>query len=186
MSFSDGNGNPWTLAPPAFPSSPHTQTRDNASSSPPSFLAIQKQQLQSVNSTKQKKSLLEIQDEERTRKAQEEEAAQARLVEEEFMRWWTAEEERIRRETQAVPGPPIGIIRGKEGGGKKSHGRGRGKGRTRDEGHDEQVPTAGSGQARAKPEQHEHFRDGNQPSRALQPRGRRNPRPPSDGQPQQT
>ena len=182
--FRDGNGNPWALA---FPSLPPAQTQDNTSSSPPSFLAIQQQQLQSGNVTKQKKSLLEIQKEEHERKLREEEAAEARVVEEEFMRWWAAEEDRIKRETQATPGPPVGIsggTRGRDGGSKKrGNGGGRGKGKEKTQGHNEQGPAAGSSRPQPLLESRERLRDGHH-SRPRHSRGGKSQRP-SDAQLQQ-
>ena len=75
-----------------------------APGSPPSFLAIQQQQQdQNAGPPRIKKSLLEIQAEEQKR-ADEERALREEV---EFLRWWAAEEDRIRRETQAQPGPPI-------------------------------------------------------------------------------
>lgn len=61
-----------------------------------SFAAIQQLQLEQDATPKvDKRSLLEIQEEE-----------QARQQEADFLRWWTAEEERMRAEQMAVPVPP--------------------------------------------------------------------------------
>lgn len=80
--------NPWAVNP-STPPEPEPML---PSSSPPSFLAIQKQQLdQGKAPAKAKKSLLQIQEEE-----------QARQQEEDFMKWWAAEEERIKAESATV------------------------------------------------------------------------------------
>lgn len=63
--------------------------------------------------------MLEIQKEEEARTAEE----RATREEMEFMEWWAAEEERIRRETQAQPGPPVhGLAGGPRRGGKRAKG----------------------------------------------------------------
>ncbi|KAI5119669.1 hypothetical protein M0805_007759 [Coniferiporia weirii] len=109
---SEGSGNPW-VAPVLYAPEPNP----SASASPQSFLVIQQQQrAQDTSSTKVKKSLLEIQVEEQARQ----EAEKAEQEEVEFMLWWAAEEERIRRETQAQPGPPVSV---------PGSGKGRGGGR---------------------------------------------------------
>ncbi|KLO18230.1 hypothetical protein SCHPADRAFT_820098 [Schizopora paradoxa] len=80
--------NPWAVTP-STPPEPEPML---PSSSPPSFLAIQKQQLdQGKAPAKAKKSLLQIQEEE-----------QARQQEEDFMKWWAAEEERIKAESATL------------------------------------------------------------------------------------
>lgn len=70
--------------------------------------------------TRMKKSLLEIQAEEEAQIAEE----RAIQEEVEFMRWWAAEEDRIRRETQAQPGPPVSVPGGSTKGGRKEKGKG--------------------------------------------------------------
>ena len=58
-----------------------------------SFVAIQElQREQGREPTKDKRSLLQIQEEE-----------QARQVEEDFLKWWTAEEARLKAEEQGTP-----------------------------------------------------------------------------------
>ncbi|OCB92256.1 hypothetical protein A7U60_g336 [Sanghuangporus baumii] len=120
---SEGTNKAWTTM--QVPSAPLPSENASMSTTPPSFLAIQQQQRdQNAGPSHVKKSLLEIQAEEQARVA-EERAIQEEI---EFMRWWAAEEDRIRRETQAQPGPPIpapGAGRGHRGG-KKEKGKGTG------------------------------------------------------------
>jgi hypothetical protein len=60
-----------------------------------SFVAIQQLQLeQGTSSGKDKRSLLEIQEEEKARQA-----------EEDFLKWWAAEEERVKAEAEAPSRP---------------------------------------------------------------------------------
>ncbi|KAI0750595.1 hypothetical protein BC629DRAFT_1684927 [Irpex lacteus] len=85
-----GSNAAWTL-PPVQP-----VVQSSASTSGMSFAAIQQLQLEQDATPKvDKRSLLEIQEEE-----------QARQQEADFLRWWTAEEERMRSEQMAVPVPP--------------------------------------------------------------------------------
>lgn len=112
-------------APPfqASPPDPSNMTAAamGSSSSPPhrptpvSFLSIQQEQTDVSSSSKAPpKSLIEIQAEEE-RHAQEEKelarAAEERIRAEkeqaDFLRWWKKEEDRIRRETRPVMGPPV-------------------------------------------------------------------------------
>lgn len=66
--------------------------RASSSNSAVSFAAIQLSQLeQDAAPAKDRRTLVEIQEEER-----------ARQVEDDFLRWWTAEEERLREEQAAV------------------------------------------------------------------------------------
>ncbi|KAJ7137732.1 hypothetical protein C8R44DRAFT_766051 [Mycena epipterygia] len=79
----------WTQPPPApapAPSSPVPGV---------SFVAIQQLQLeQGTSSGRDKRSLREIQEEEKARQA-----------EEDFLKWWTAEEERVKAEAEAASRP---------------------------------------------------------------------------------
>ncbi|KAJ7749583.1 hypothetical protein DFH07DRAFT_1035022 [Mycena maculata] len=79
----------WTQPPPApvaIPSSPVSGV---------SFAAIQQLQLeQGTSSGKDKRSLREIQEEEKARQA-----------EEDFLKWWAAEEERVKAEAEAASRP---------------------------------------------------------------------------------
>ncbi|KAH9921080.1 hypothetical protein B0H21DRAFT_767048 [Amylocystis lapponica] len=78
------NGRAWTL-PPVQP-----VVQSSSSSTAMSFVAIQQlQQEQDVGATKDKRSLREIQREERERQ-----------VEEDFLRWWAAEEDRLKVEQE--------------------------------------------------------------------------------------
>ncbi|KAI0339735.1 hypothetical protein BDW22DRAFT_1486805 [Trametopsis cervina] len=82
------NQSPWTLPPvqPVVQSSPSTTATTGMS-----FVAIQQLQLeQDTTPKKDKRSLVEIQEEE-----------QARRAEEDFMKWWAAEEERMKMEQEA-------------------------------------------------------------------------------------
>ena len=95
MSFYS-SGNVWT-PPLVQPVQPVVQS---SSRSIMSFAAIQLAQAeQDAPATKDKRSLVEIQEEER-----------ARQVEEDFLRWWAAEEERLKEEQAAtaalLAGPP--------------------------------------------------------------------------------
>ncbi|OCH89259.1 hypothetical protein OBBRIDRAFT_842555 [Obba rivulosa] len=79
------SGSAWTLPPVR----PVVQTQPSGPA--PSFVAIQQMQLeQDETPAKDKRSLLQIQEEER-----------ARQVEEDFMRWWAAEEARLHAEQEA-------------------------------------------------------------------------------------
>ncbi|THH07852.1 hypothetical protein EW145_g3098 [Phellinidium pouzarii] len=110
---SEGSGNAWVAAPVSVVPEPNA----SSSTSPPSFLAIQQQQRDQGTVPTKAKSLREIQDEEQARQ----EAEKARLEEAEFMKWWAAEEDRIRRETQAQPGPPVSVAGSSSGkGGRKA------------------------------------------------------------------
>ncbi|OJT15368.1 BTB/POZ domain-containing protein 1 [Trametes pubescens] len=83
------SGSVWT-PPPVQPVQP--VVRASSSSSAVSFAAIQLSQLeQDVAPAKDRRTLVEIQEEER-----------ARQVEDDFLRWWTAEEERLKEEQAAV------------------------------------------------------------------------------------
>ncbi|KAH7907312.1 hypothetical protein BJ138DRAFT_1092865 [Hygrophoropsis aurantiaca] len=117
-----GSASAWTLppipAPPAVqpslgPSvgsgSGHAGSTSGGGSgsgtSVPSFAEIQKLQLtQGATPVKDKRSLVEIQQEEQARRAEErarqEEEAQARRVEEEFLKWWAAQEAMVQEETR--------------------------------------------------------------------------------------
>ena len=82
-----------------------------------SFAAIQQSQ-QMKTPEKVKRSLVEIQEEER-----------ARLAEEEFLRWWQEEEERVRVEEQVLAQSLIdshGSGKGRARGGSKGRGGSRG------------------------------------------------------------
>lgn len=80
----------WAVNPSTPPEPEPVMT---PSASPPSFLAIQQQQIdQGKAPGKAKKSLREIQEEE-----------QARQQEEDFMKWWAAEEERMKAESSMMP-----------------------------------------------------------------------------------
>jgi hypothetical protein len=71
-----------------------------------SFIAIQQLQLeQGVGNTKDKRSLLDIQQEE-----------QAKREEDEFLKWWNQEEERVRLEAQAIERMQSGRDEKQEGG----------------------------------------------------------------------
>ncbi|KAI8985605.1 hypothetical protein BD414DRAFT_59865 [Trametes punicea] len=84
------SGNVWT-PPPVQPVVQSTASSGSAMS----FAAIQLSQLeQDVLPAKDKRSLVEIQEEER-----------ARQVEEDFLRWWAAEEARIKEEQAALAAP---------------------------------------------------------------------------------
>lgn len=79
----------WT-PPPVQPVQP--VVRASSSNSAVSFAAIQLSQLeQDAAPAKDRRTLVEIQEEER-----------ARQVEDDFLRWWTAEEERLKEEQAAV------------------------------------------------------------------------------------
>ncbi|KIK67885.1 hypothetical protein GYMLUDRAFT_36681 [Collybiopsis luxurians FD-317 M1] len=79
----------WASAPVHEPLPP---TLTSTTSKGMSFIAIQQLQLeQGTSHTKDKRSLLEIQEEE-----------QAKREEEDFLKWWEAEEERVRLETQEL------------------------------------------------------------------------------------
>lgn len=83
------SGSVWT-PPPVQPVQP--VVRATSSGSAISFAAIQLSQLeQDVAPAKDRRTLVEIQEEER-----------ARQVEEDFLRWWTAEEARLKEEQAAV------------------------------------------------------------------------------------
>ncbi|KAL5492938.1 hypothetical protein ACEPAI_4386 [Sanghuangporus weigelae] len=137
---SEGTNKAWnTMQVSSAPAPPENAPM---STTPPSFLAIQQQQQdQNAGSTRVKKSLLEIQAEEQARVA-EERAIQEEI---EFMRWWAAEEDRIRRETQAQPGPPIsGPGAGRDHrGGKKEKGKGTGDKRKPGQTNKKSGPTSG-------------------------------------------
>jgi hypothetical protein len=84
--MSSHSGPAWTLPPvqPVVESSPPGTSQSL------SFAAIQQLQLdQGFVSTPDKRSLLEIQEEE-----------QARQAEDDFLKWWAAEEERVKLESQ--------------------------------------------------------------------------------------
>lgn len=105
---STNNASAWT-APPIQPIS-EPAILPASSSSPPSFLAIQLQQeFLNQKSSKQKKSLLQIQEEE-----------QARQAEVDFMKWWADEEERTRQEEIFLNGALQSIASGEGEGKKKS------------------------------------------------------------------
>ncbi|TFK37476.1 hypothetical protein BDQ12DRAFT_685375 [Crucibulum laeve] len=106
-------GKAWTLPPvqPVAAPSPPTSGM--------SFVAIQHSQLeQVVDPAKDKRSLKEIQEEER---AQQEEA--------DFLKWWTAEEERVRQEAEALAMFQSSLIpsTSSKGRGGKPKGKGRQK-----------------------------------------------------------
>ncbi|PIL24898.1 hypothetical protein GSI_12785 [Ganoderma sinense ZZ0214-1] len=107
------SGNVWT-PPPVQPVQPIVQS----SSSRPaiSFAAIQLSQAQQdAPLSKDKRSLVEIQQEER-----------ARQVEEDFLRWWAAEEERLRQEEVSAAAilPTASRTSKKSKGGQKGKGLG--------------------------------------------------------------
>lgn len=78
----------WTLPPVE----PIVEPTPSASQAPMSFAAIQQLQLeQGVAPAKDKRSLKEIQEEERARQA-----------EEDFLKWWAEEEERVRVENEEI------------------------------------------------------------------------------------
>ncbi|EJC99723.1 uncharacterized protein FOMMEDRAFT_170318 [Fomitiporia mediterranea MF3/22] len=118
---SEGTAKAWATLPEPTPEPKQAKPAGTTSStSPPSFLAIQQQQEdQKGGSSRPKTSLLEIQREEQARAAEE----LAIREEMEFMQWWAAEEERIRRETQAQPGPPVaGPVGSRKGAGNRPRG----------------------------------------------------------------
>jgi hypothetical protein len=87
------SGAAWTLPPvqPLIESSPP------GSSKTISFTAIQQLQIdQGFVPTHDKRSLLEIQEEE-----------QARRAEDDFLKWWAAEEERVRMDAQVSSHPQV-------------------------------------------------------------------------------
>ncbi|KAH7923696.1 hypothetical protein BV22DRAFT_1036046 [Leucogyrophana mollusca] len=91
-----GSASAWTL-PPVQP-----VVQPNAHGSAPSFAEIQKLQLtQGAPVLKDKRSLLEIQQEEQVRRQEEE----ARQQEEEFLKWWAAEEARVQAELSSQRQP---------------------------------------------------------------------------------
>ncbi|KAI0057376.1 hypothetical protein BV25DRAFT_1973088 [Artomyces pyxidatus] len=83
-----GGSKAWTLSPvqPIVQPSPSGSV---------SFVAIQQSQSEQDTAPRDRRSLKEIQDEERDRQ-----------VEEDFMKWWAAEEERLRQEAEAVAPAP--------------------------------------------------------------------------------
>ena len=110
---SSGGGRAWTLAPVQPVVQPTTSATPALS-----FAEIQRlQREQDVVPVRDKRSLKEIQDEERERQQ-----------EDDFMRWWAAEEERVRQEQEAEAraiqramdkGKKMGKSRGKKEGGTK-------------------------------------------------------------------
>ncbi|KAL5530926.1 hypothetical protein ACEPAG_3802 [Sanghuangporus baumii] len=136
---SEGTNKAWTTM--QIPSAPAPPENASMSTTPPSFLAIQQQQQDQNAGPTRVKSLLEIQAEEQARVAEE----RAIQEEVEFMRWWAAEEDRIRRETQAQPGPPIsgpGAGRGPRGG-KREKSKGTGGPRKPGQANKKSGPTSG-------------------------------------------
>ncbi|KAJ3576540.1 hypothetical protein NP233_g344 [Leucocoprinus birnbaumii] len=112
-------------------SSTTVNTNDNTNHRSISFLDIQhsqkEEQLFLGDLQKDKRSLLEIQEEEAARK--EEEAA--RKEEENFLRWWQEEEARVKREMEVLEGFKRGSSTGGgagAGGKRKGSGSGRGRG----------------------------------------------------------
>ncbi|EJF64315.1 hypothetical protein DICSQDRAFT_54213 [Dichomitus squalens LYAD-421 SS1] len=105
------SGSVWT-PPPVQPVQPVVQS---SSRSVTSFAAIQLSQAeQDAPASKDKRSLVEIQEEER-----------ARQVEEDFLRWWAAEEERLKEEqavTAALLEEPPKKPKKSRGGGQKGKG----------------------------------------------------------------
>lgn len=87
--YSGTNVSAWTVPPVA----PVVQSSVPIPGYAPSFVAIQQAQIDqgSSSSTKDKRSLREIQEEERAHQA-----------EEDFMKWWAAEEERVRFEAEVI------------------------------------------------------------------------------------
>ncbi|KAJ7632971.1 hypothetical protein FB45DRAFT_914037 [Roridomyces roridus] len=86
---SAGNNKAWTQPPPA-PAIVSSQPVSGVS-----FVAIQQLQLeQGTSSVKDKRSLLEIQEEER-----------ARQEEADFLKWWAAEEQRVKAEAESASRP---------------------------------------------------------------------------------
>ncbi|QRW02520.1 The BTB (BR-C, ttk and bab)/POZ (Pox virus and Zinc finger) domain [Ceratobasidium sp. AG-Ba] len=117
----------WT-APPPLPSPPA------GPSGSVSFSAIQQQQhAQKTESGagKSKRSLKEIQEEERNRQEQAAREAEEVAAEFEFMQWWNAEEARVKKEMEAVASKGGGKRRGRGGGGGGGDGGGDGSGRRR-------------------------------------------------------
>ncbi|KAJ7112425.1 hypothetical protein C8R43DRAFT_1040712 [Mycena crocata] len=78
----------WTQPPPAPVATP------SAPVSGVSFVAIQQLQLEQTSSGRDKRSLREIQEEEKARQA-----------EADFLKWWAAEEERVKAEAEAASRP---------------------------------------------------------------------------------
>ncbi|KAJ3722464.1 hypothetical protein C8R42DRAFT_641833 [Lentinula raphanica] len=104
------SSNPVKTTPKAWVSTPvipePSSTLTNANGKGMSFVAIQQAQLeQGASSAKDKRSLLEIQQEE-----------EAKREEEDFLRWWNAEEERVRLETEAMERLASAGDKGRQGG----------------------------------------------------------------------
>ncbi|KAJ3760008.1 hypothetical protein EV360DRAFT_40745 [Lentinula raphanica] len=102
--------NPVKSTPKAWVSTPvipePSSTLTNANGKGMSFVAIQQAQLeQGTSNAKDKRSLLEIQQEE-----------QAKREEEDFLKWWNAEEERVRLETEAMERLASAGDKGRQGG----------------------------------------------------------------------
>ncbi|KAJ4479374.1 hypothetical protein J3R30DRAFT_3702623 [Lentinula aciculospora] len=92
------------ISTPVHESLPPTITNTNRKGV--SFVAIQQYQLeQGTSNLKDKRSLLEIQQEE-----------QAKQEEEDFLKWWNAEEERVRLETEAMERMQSSNDKGRQGG----------------------------------------------------------------------
>ncbi|KXN90352.1 BTB/POZ domain-containing protein 1 [Leucoagaricus sp. SymC.cos] len=115
------------------PTPSSSTTVDANTSKSISFLAIQhSQQVEQFSlvgdPSKDKRSLVEIQKEEKARREEE----KARKEEEDFLRWWEEEEARVRKEMETLETFKQGGNRGE--GGEKRGGRGRGGLRERKEG----------------------------------------------------
>ncbi|EJU03260.1 hypothetical protein DACRYDRAFT_115464 [Dacryopinax primogenitus] len=116
------NQDAWTSGGPLLSTSPPSA---GPSSGNLSFLAIQQEQKEALlagTKAPKKPSLLEIQEQERTKKLEE----QASREETAFIQWWAQEEERMRRGA----GRGIPLTEGPDGGRSQRRGKGRGKGET--------------------------------------------------------
>ncbi|KAF7363815.1 hypothetical protein MSAN_01039400 [Mycena sanguinolenta] len=103
----DGN-KAWTQPPPAPVAAPSP-----ANVSGMSLVAIQQLQLeQGTSPGKDKRSLREIQEEEKARQA-----------EEDFLKWWAAEEERVKAEAEALAHPPRNVPKSTRRNNKKPRNR---------------------------------------------------------------
>ncbi|KAJ6502123.1 hypothetical protein C8R45DRAFT_1190437 [Mycena sanguinolenta] len=99
----------WTQPPPA----PVAASSPPANVSGMSLVAIQQLQLeQGTSSGKDKRSLREIQEEEKARQA-----------EEDFLKWWAAEEERVKAEAEALARPPRDVPKSTRRNNKKPRNR---------------------------------------------------------------
>ncbi|KAI0326994.1 hypothetical protein GY45DRAFT_1328251 [Cubamyces sp. BRFM 1775] len=180
------SGNVWT-PPPVQPVVQSFSTGSTPSKGAVSFAAIQLSQLeQDVAPAKDKRSLVEIQEEER-----------ARQVEEDFLRWWAAEEARLKEEQAAALGgverpqksrkpkppkakaaaqpvggaaPAAGAPEGQKGGSKpRAKGQGQGQG----QGAPKQHRSKSGGQEHPPTPQEAAVQDGQGQERNAKPRRRR-------------